>query len=170
VRAAEPGTPHNEERDQIWDELLAILVDKHDDDEASPDEIRAALRRNTDLVRALERAWPMLEATDLVGDLWTVPAYLRRCAPWLSVEEIRRLQRTDAQAWTVSGLPLLDAAWHRLGDPESFERNRRREAVLAANREEMDRVVDHLIETDDSEMHLMSMLRGQDLQSALVDD
>jgi DNA helicase IV len=31
-------------------------------------------------------------------------------------------------------------------------------------------VVDHVIETDDSEMRLMSMLRGQDLQRALVDD
>jgi DNA helicase IV len=34
----------------------------------------------------------------------------------------------------------------------------------------MSRVVDHLIETDDSAMHVMSMLRGDDLRSALVDD
>src|SRR5680860_116440 len=27
-----PGTPHNEARDQVWEELLTILVDKHDDD------------------------------------------------------------------------------------------------------------------------------------------
>jgi len=33
----------------------------------------------------------------------------------------------------------------------------------------MAKVVDHLIETDDSEMHLMSMLRVHDLQGALVD-
>jgi superfamily I DNA/RNA helicase len=169
-RAPEPGTPHNEARDQVWDELVAILVDKHDDADASPDEIEASLRANTDLVRALHRAWPMLEATDLVGDLWSVPAYLRRCAPWLSLEEVRRLQRTDAQAWTVSDLPLLAAARQRLGDPESSQRRRRREAVLAANQAEMDRVVEHLIATDDSEMHLMSMLRGEDLQGALVDD
>jgi hypothetical protein len=30
--AAEPGAPHNEARDQVWEELLAILMDKHDDD------------------------------------------------------------------------------------------------------------------------------------------
>ena len=30
------------------------------------------------------RAWPLLEAADVVGDLWSVPAYLRRCAPWLT--------------------------------------------------------------------------------------
>ena len=26
----DPGTPHNEARDQVWEELLTILVDKHD--------------------------------------------------------------------------------------------------------------------------------------------
>ena len=26
--AADPGTPHNEARDQVWDELVDILVDK----------------------------------------------------------------------------------------------------------------------------------------------
>src|SRR6266542_165662 len=36
-RAPAPGTPHNEARDQIWDELLTILVDKHDDEDLSPD-------------------------------------------------------------------------------------------------------------------------------------
>src|SRR5580700_1907343 len=30
--AAEPGTPHNEARDQIWEELLTILMDSRADD------------------------------------------------------------------------------------------------------------------------------------------
>jgi superfamily I DNA/RNA helicase len=34
----------------------------------------------------------------------------------------------------------------------------------------MAQVVDHLIESDDSEMMVMSMLRGQDLQNSLVDE
>jgi superfamily I DNA/RNA helicase len=34
----------------------------------------------------------------------------------------------------------------------------------------MAKVVEHLIATDDSEMHVMSMLRGQDLRGALVDE
>jgi superfamily I DNA/RNA helicase len=99
-----------------------------------------------------------------------VPAYLRMCAPWLDPDEIRKLQRRDAHAWTVSDLPLLDAARHRLGDPEASRQRRRREAALAAEREEMNRVVDHLIATDDSDMKVMSMLRGEDLQSTLVDE
>ena len=166
----DPGTPHNEARDQVWDELLTILVDKHDrDDDVPPELLRRSLRHNRDLVTAFTRAWPLLEATDLVGDLWDVPAYLRRCAPWLDPDQVRRLQRADPQAWTVSDLPLLDAARQRLGDPEASRRTRRRDAALAAEREEMARVVDHLIATDDTDMQVMSMLRGQDAQSILVD-
>ncbi len=76
----------------------------------------------------------------------------------------------DPQAWTSSDLPLLDAARQRLGDPEASRRRRRRQAAAAADREQMSQVVDHLIATDDSDMHVMSMLRGQDLQAALADD
>ena len=169
-RAPEPGTPHNEAREQIWDELLAILVDKLDEVGVSPDQFRASLRRNPELIDTLNGAWPILEATDVVGDLWSVPAYLRMCAPWLGRDEVRRLQRADAQAWTVSDLPLLDAARQRLGDPEASRRTRRRDAVLAAEREEMARVVDHLVASDDSEMQVMSMLRMEDLRGALVDE
>jgi superfamily I DNA/RNA helicase len=92
------------------------------------------------------------------------------CAPWLDPDEVRRLQRTDAQAWTVSDLPLLDAARQRLGDPEASRRRRRQEATVAAERELMDRVVDDLVAADDSDMLVMSMLRGQDLQDRLVDE
>ena len=74
-----------------------------------------------------------------------MPAYLRKCAPWLRPDEVRALQRTDAQAWTVSDLPLLDAARQRLGDPEASRRKRRHEAAVAAERERMARVVDDLI-------------------------
>src|SRR6478672_3383345 len=63
--APEAGTPHNEARDQIWDALVSILVDKHDDEHVSPEQIGAALRRNTELVDTFGRAWPMIEPTDL---------------------------------------------------------------------------------------------------------
>ncbi len=166
--AAEPGTPHNEAREQVWDALVAILLDKVDDEEVSADLFRRSLERNEELRATFNRAWPVIEATDLVADLWSVPAYLRRCAPWLSSADVTALQRADAQAWTVADLPLLDAARHRLGDPQASRRRRARDATLAAEREEMDRVVDDLIATDDSEMMVMSMLRGADLQEALV--
>ena len=44
--APDPGTPHNEARDQVWEELVTILVDKHDDEEVSPDLLRRSLQRN----------------------------------------------------------------------------------------------------------------------------
>ncbi|MBB2740990.1 UNVERIFIED_ORG: hypothetical protein FHR35_000810 [Microbispora rosea subsp. rosea] len=167
--APDPGTPHNEARDQIWEELLTILVDKYDGD-APPDLLRKALLRDRELLTTFNRAWPLIEPTDLVGDLWSVPAYLRLCAPWLSPEEIRKLQRADAQAWTVSDLPLLDAARQRLGDPEASRRKRRRDAALAAQREHMAQVVDNLIEADDDGEGLVTQLRREDLQRNLVDE
>ncbi|MGW6005260.1 RNA polymerase recycling motor ATPase HelR [Oerskovia enterophila] len=167
----DPGTPHNEARDEVWEALLTILVDKHTDEteDVPEDQVRRSLRQDRDLGKAFNRAWPLVEATDLVADLWSVPAYLRMCAPWLTPAEAQALQRDDAQAWTVADLPLLDAARQRLGDPEESRRRRRNQAAAAAESARMADVVDHLIATDDSELQVMSMLRGQDLQGALVD-
>ena len=133
--APDPGTPHNEAREQIWELLLVILMDKCDSD-VPAELLRKSLLQNDELRSALDNAWTLIEAADLVGDLWSVPAYLRKCAPWLSADEVRRLQRADAQRWTVSDLPLLDAARMRLGDPEASRRQRRRNAVAAAEREQ----------------------------------
>ncbi|MGW5202355.1 RNA polymerase recycling motor ATPase HelR [Streptomyces spiralis] len=168
--AAEPGTPHNEAREHIWEKLAEILMDKYDGD-VSPDLFRRALRQDEELNAALGRAWPLIEAADLVGDLWSVPAYLRMCAPWLGPEDVRRLQRADPRAWTVSDLPLLDAARQRLGDPEASRRKRRREASVAAEREYRAQVTENLLRTDDDwQGMLMTMLKGQDLQNSLVDE
>lgn len=165
--AAAGDLPHNEARDEVWDALVAILVDKSGED-VPPDQLQRALARQEGLLDAFGGAWPRIDAADLVGDLWSVPAYLRHCAPWLSPDEVRVLQRRDPQAWTVADLPVLDAARQRLGDPETSRRRRRQEAEAAAQREEMDHVVDHLVATDDSEMSVMSMLRVSDLSAALV--
>jgi len=176
--APDPGTPHNDAREQIWDALLAILVDKVADasgsdaqgSDATADLVRRSLTRHRDLTRAFNRAWPVLEPTELVADLWSVPAYLRLCAPWLTPDEVTLLQRDEPARWTTADLPLLDAARLRLGDPEAGERRRAQEATRAVDREYRSRVVDDLIASDDSEMLVMTMLRGEDLQSALDDD
>ncbi|MGY5882314.1 RNA polymerase recycling motor ATPase HelR [Modestobacter lacusdianchii] len=167
--AAEPGTPHNEAREEVWSALLAILVDSHGDAEDG-DELRRSLLRDRELRSAFDRAWPLVAATDLVADLWSVPAYLRRCAPWLSPDEVRTLQRADPHRWTVSDLPLLDAARQRLGDPETARRHRQQAAAAAVERSRMADVIERLAEADDSELLLMTTLRHQDLRDALVDD
>jgi hypothetical protein len=188
--APEPGTPHNEARDRVWEALTDVLVDKLaaelDDGwgEEAVDEFdaygvsaedptaryRSALAGDQDLAEAFARAWPLIEPTDLVGDLWTVPAYLRLCAPWLTPDEVRTLRRADPAAWTTSDLPFLDAARRRLGDPGATRRRARQRAAVAAERARMADVVADLLASDDSDMKVMSMLRGQDLRAALVDE
>jgi hypothetical protein len=170
-QAPDPGTSHNEARDQVWEELLTILIDKHDGG-APAHLLRTSLLQDQELLTTFNMAWPLLEAADLVGDLWSVPAYLRKCAPWLTADGVQLLQRGSAQAWTVSDLPLLDAARQRLGDPEGSRRKRRHDASVAAERERMAMVVDDFIEAagDEYGVGLVSMLRGEDFQDALVDE
>ncbi|WP_018635178.1 RNA polymerase recycling motor ATPase HelR [Parafrankia elaeagni] len=169
--APDPDVPHNEARDVVLEELLTILVDRHDGD--APEQLlRRSLLRNKTLLTAFNNAWPLVEAADLVSDLWSVPAYLRRCAPWLGPEDVRKLQRPQAQAkaWTVSDLPILDAARQRLGDPEVARRRRRHTASVAAERERMSRVIDNLLASDEDGEGAITMLHGQDLRDALVDE
>ncbi|MEW2584668.1 RNA polymerase recycling motor ATPase HelR [Streptomyces virginiae] len=174
--AVEPGTPHNEAREQIREELLTILMDKHEDGgeghDVPPELLRRSLLQDRELIRTLNRAWPMLEATDLVSDLWSVPAYLRKCAPWLGPDDVTRLQRADARAWTVSDLPLLDAARQRLGDAEAAVRTRRNAAAVASERARRADAIESLLQNvviDESE-GAMGMLHGRDLQDTLIDE
>ncbi|MBB4140717.1 RNA polymerase recycling motor ATPase HelR [Microbacterium invictum] len=168
--AAEAGATHNDARDQVWEELLDILLAGHGELDVSPTQLRRQLARNETLGRAFAKAWPLLSPEVVVADLFTVPAYLRRCAPWLTADEVTTLQREDGRAWTTSDLPLLDAARLRVGDPEQNRVRRRREVTLAEQREQMDRVVDEIIAADDSELGEVRMLRGADAQHSLVDE
>ncbi|MER7759138.1 RNA polymerase recycling motor ATPase HelR [Streptomyces sp. NPDC097619] len=183
-RAPAPGTPHNEARDQVWEELVTILWDRHgfeedpwaeDEEEAAArqapplDRFRRALLHDRELVGTLDRAWPVLDPAELVADLWSVPAFLRHCAPWLDPEERARLRRPAGTAWTVADLPLLDAARLRLGDPETSRHSRRREAAVAAERERLATVIEDVISADADGEGAVTMLRGRDLQDSLVD-
>ncbi|MFZ2238499.1 MAG: AAA family ATPase, partial [Gordonia amarae] len=92
---AEPGTPHNDARDAVWEKLLEIALAALPIDPEELGEARTSLRRTTELVAAFNRAWPLLDPVDIVGDLWTVPAFLAMCAPWLTRAEVLALQRQD---------------------------------------------------------------------------
>jgi hypothetical protein len=183
--AADPASSHNEARDQVWDALLDILLDiagEHPEEEADEFDaygqtgrdtdatLRAAFAESPELRREFGRAWPLLEATDVVAALWSRPDYLRASAPELAPNDVQTLQREDARAWTFADLPLLDAARLRLGDPKQSSHRHQRAALLAAERARMTEVVDELIATDDSELGIMKMLRGQDLRATLVDE
>ncbi len=166
--SVEAGTPHNEAHAQIRETLVEILIEKASDDVPS-DHLRAELLTDPELRRTLYRAWPMLRPDELVGDLWTVPAYLRLCAPWLSTEQIRLLQRTDPQSWTSADLPLLDAARLRLGDAERARVSQRRKAERAAELERRRMVIDEVVAANDDPEGVAPMLRHRDLQEALLD-
>ena len=167
--SADPALAHNDARDEVWEALLEILVDRLTG-VASESAVRRALRADETLTSAFARAWPVLDAAGVVADLWSVPRYLALCAPWLTDDERRMLQRSDPRAWTVADLPFLDFARRRIGDPEAGRRRREREATLAAEQEEREKVMEHLIAADDSEMLVMSMLKGQDLRTTLLDE
>ena len=167
LAAPDPGTPHDEAREQVWEALLAVLVDAHGGQAPEP-LVRRALEQDRELRRVFDGVWPLLEAADVVGDLWSVPAYLRRCAPWLTADEVRRLRRRDPQVWTTSDLPFLDAARRRIGDPTAARRRRRQDAATAAQREHLAAVVDDLQAADDDGEGRMTMFAGEDGQHALT--
>jgi DNA helicase IV len=165
--SAEAGAPHNETRDQVWEELVGILVERHD--ELPGAVLRRAVEQDAGLRAAFAQAWPLLDPDGVVADLWSEPASLRRCAPWLAEHERALLHRDEPRRWTVSDLPLLDEARRRIGDPSASRRRRERAATLAAERERMDRVIDDLIAADDGE-GLVTMLRGEDVRTSLDDE
>lgn len=165
----DPGTAHNDAQEPILKALVDAIVAGVAAPERAP--LRAALLRDRELRMELNRVWPLIDATELVADLWSVPAFLRHCAPSLDAGQRRLLRRPNPQSWTAADLPILDAARYWLGDPAASRRRRRREAALAAQRARMDQVVDEVQVTDDDyEAALLKMLRGEDLRAALVDE
>ena len=168
--AAEPGTTHNEARAHVWESILEILVDQHDTDAAPPHLVRRALAQNQELTRRFAAAWPLLDPVGVVADLWTVPAYLRACAPWLGDDEVRALTRADGRAWTTADLPYLDAARHRIGDPDAARVARRRAAALAAEQEVRARVIDDLLAADVDKEGEVQALSQQPFAERLIDE
>ncbi len=151
-----------DDRDEQFD---AYGVGDPDDD---TDALRGALSDDDRLRDVFDAAWPLLDPAAVVRELWTSPARLSRCAPWLTAGEVDALQRPAGSTWTTEDLPLLDTAHLMVGDPDAARRRQRAASEAAAERAVMDDVVTHLIASDDSEMQVMSMLRGQDLRGALA--
>ncbi|MFC4430279.1 hypothetical protein ACFO0K_11370 [Citricoccus alkalitolerans] len=180
--APDSGTPHNEAREDVWTALLHILVETHstamdrnsaqDEENGGPSTqlLYRSFEGNRDLRATFDRAWPVLRPEEIVGDLHTVPAYLSRCAPALEPAEVRSLHRADPQAWTLSDLPILDAARRRIGDPEAARKRHARDRARERNQAAMDRVIDELVAADDSDLQEMASLKTEDIRDRLVVD
>ncbi|WP_342746916.1 helicase [Lentzea kentuckyensis] len=117
------GLPHNAARKYFFlalaEELVApalrlIGVDWPEIE----DDVRHELRHSTVLRDAVDRLWPLLTPEQLLADL-----YAGRCFR-IGVPE---LYREDAEAWTVSDVPLLDELAELLGSDGSAEQAARRE-------------------------------------------
>ena len=165
----EPGTPHNEAHEQIWEALIDTAAEQIGDD-VQVDQISHSMTRNHALRRELHRAWPILEPEDLVADLWAVPGYLRRCAPWLTPHQRALLRRPEGSPWTLADLPLLDAMRARLGSASHAAATKAHDAETAQRRDYMDDVIDSLIAADDDGEGLVTSLVQSDLRDVLDDD
>ena len=160
---------HNEARDEVWSALREILLDRFAA-QIPRSQLRRVLDQDDTLTQAFNRAWPLLDSTGLVAALWSNPGFLKRCAPWLTDDEVRLLQREDATAWTGSDLPFLDAAALQVGDPNIDTIRRERERAKVAEREYRANVADSLADASGDDLGLMSMLSGADVQNSLDDD
>ena len=136
--APDPGTPHNEARDQVWEELLTILVDKHDGRRRSRADLlrRSLAAERATCATAFSRAWPLIEPTDLVGDLWDgagLPAPVR------SLARARRGPGAAARGRRRPGRCPTCRCWTRPGSGSATRRRRGAgagsEAAVAAERE-----------------------------------
>lgn len=117
------GLPHNAARKYFFlalaEELVApalrlIGVDWPEIEE----DVRRELRHSSALRDVVDRLWPLLTPEQLLADL-----YAGRCFRIGAPE----LYRVDAQAWTVSDVPLLDELAELLGSDGTAERVARRE-------------------------------------------
>ena len=171
--APEPGTPHNEARDQVWEELLTILVDKHRRRRRARPTCSARSLR-AERASCCDRVQPRVAAArgDRPRRRPVVGAGLP--APVRALAQPRRGPRAAARGRRRPGRCPTCRCSTRPGSGSATRRRRGAgvgtTAAVAAEREQMARSSTHLIATDDSEMHVMSMLRGEDLQDALVDD
>lgn len=162
-------TPHNENRAPLKDALIELLIPRVTHNEQELTQVRSALDVNLELNAWLDEHWPIIEAQNLLRALYQTPQLLAYCARDLEPAQRDALLGASAGAgWTPADLPLLDAAQHVLGDPNSqwlHQRERAEHDRAAANVRD---VVEDLISSADDLEDLSSQLRNPDLQDYLV--
>ena len=169
--APDPGTPHNEARDQIWEELLTILMDKHDGD-APADLLRKSLLQNRELLTVLNRAWPLIEALTSSETCGRYPptcgCALPGSAPttfsYCSARTLMPGRCPTCRSWTQHGSGSATRGHHDVsaGMTPRSPLNASRWPGSSTN----------LIEAADDEygVGLVTMLRGEDFHDALVNE
>lgn len=114
--------PHNRARVTFVERMLEALVRRYEEqldytpETAELARVKDDLRFSDVVKKTLNLSWLPLNAEWLIEDLWAKPEHLRRCAPWLSDEQIALLTRPKGSGWTASDIPLLDEAMELIGD------------------------------------------------------
>jgi DNA helicase IV len=174
------GRPHNQAREVFLDIVTYVLTERaiarigrgwltRDDRQAWEDlrtDLLDELADNGAFVDAVDSLWPVLTPAALLGSLYSSPDRLRAAGG------DERLWRADAEAWTVSDVPLLDELFELLGPDrpadDTAERERQAETEYAAgvldlmvSREDLMSDEDHLLATD--------LLYAEDLADRFVE-
>jgi DNA helicase IV len=86
------------------------------------DDLRADLRSDPEVRRAMAGMWPELTPQQLIGDLLASRRLLASAAPDLPEHERELLFRPAGAAWTPADVPLLDEAAELLGTDDTAKR------------------------------------------------
>src|SRR5207253_3675691 len=113
-QAPEPGTPHNEAREQIWEELLTILLDTTATFRLTCSACRCCRTRSC--ARPSTARGRCSKRPTSSGTCGRYPPTCVSALPGSAPKTFGSCSAGPPQAWTVSDLPLLDAARQRLGD------------------------------------------------------
>jgi DNA helicase IV len=106
-------------------------------------ELTGRLRRHVEVIKLLERMWPVLSGAELVHDLFSFPGLIRSAADGvLSREEQAGLFRPRSEdvrhvPWTEADVALVDEADALVG-PVEAARPRRKSGRTAEDREALD--------------------------------
>jgi DNA helicase IV len=112
---------HNAGRRWVEGEVWSAMAATWRDGDASPDEVRQAVRTLPEVREALERMWPILTPAELLHDLFGSRGLLQLAGGGVLAEaEIRALYRersahVDEVRWTQADAALLDDAREVLG-------------------------------------------------------
>ncbi|WP_342787504.1 AAA family ATPase [Pseudonocardia kunmingensis] len=177
-RARATGQRHNEARATFAAALLDALAEQAVDrigagwlaPRESPElaadlriDARAELRGHPAVHAAVDALWPELTPRQLLAQLYTAPERVAVAAAGLPPADRSALLRTDAIAWTVSDVPLLDEAAELLGPTAAV---RRQDADARRRATDERRYAEEVLQILDTEPADEDEVRAADLLDA----